>query len=388
MEIVLTIIALQQGLFGLGWWLAGWQLGLSRRAATHWGLATMGSGLALVLILQRGQWPDLVTIVLANAMAMGAFIAMRRGVQIFLRLPTTDRESALLMVMVLAAMAAFTADAAYARLAVVAASALIAWTLLRCAWEARQALRRSGDRVGANVVAAPLGLLGAVYALRVVFAVLRPEVAARPLREANAFNGGVVISFMIVGLVLNMVLAYMVANRLVRRLHHRAVRDPLTGLLNRRGLAPALQRESNRLRRHGERYAVLAVDVDHFKAINDRHGHAAGDAVLVRLAELLQQAAREVDTVARLGGEEFCLLLPHTDLPGAEQAAERLCRLVREAHWPQLQRGLTVSVGVALAQADERSAQAVLERADAALLRAKGEGRNRVVLALGRVAVV
>ena len=142
MEIVLTIIALQQGLFGLGWWLAGWQLGLSRRAATHWGLATMGSGLALVLILQRGQWPDLVTIVLANAMAMGAFIAMRRGVQIFLRLPTTDRESALLMVMVLAAMAAFTADAAYARLAVVAASALIAWTLLRCAWEARQALRR------------------------------------------------------------------------------------------------------------------------------------------------------------------------------------------------------------------------------------------------------
>jgi diguanylate cyclase (GGDEF)-like protein len=381
MDIVLTIIALQQGLFSLGWWLAGTMLGLSRRAALHWGAATAGAALALVLILQRGRWPDFVTIVVANLLAMGAFVAMRRGVQIFLRLPSTDRESLLLLLALCGPLGLFTADAAYGRVAVLAASALIGWTLLRCAFEARQALRQAGDLLAARVVFAPLALLGTVYAVRVGYGLLRPEVAARPINEGNGFNGMVVISFMGVGLVLNMVLAYLVANRLVRRLHQRAVRDPLTGLFNRRGLAPQLQREATRLRRHGQAYAVLAVDVDHFKAVNDQHGHAAGDAVLAQLGQLLQHAAREIDTVARLGGEEFCLLLPHSDLAGASQAAERLCRLVRQAEWPPLATPLTVSVGVALAGVEDLTPQAVLARADAALMRAKQAGRDRVVVA-------
>lgn len=380
MEIVLTVIALQQGLFALGWWVAGWLLGLSRRAALHWVVATLAVALALVLILQRGRWPALLTIGVANALAMGAFIVMRRGVQIFLRLRTTDLESLLLLAAVTVALALFLADADNAPFAVAATSGLIAWTLLRCAFEAHRALRAAGDHGAARVVAAPLALLGAVYAVRVAFGFWRPEIAARPLNEANAFNGAVVVAFMIVGLVINMVLAYLVANRLVRRLHQLSIRDPLTGLLNRRGLAPRLNREAARWRRHGERYALLVIDVDRFKAVNDRHGHAAGDAVLVQLAALLRDVAREADTAARVGGEEFCLLLARCDLEGAAHVAERLCQLVRASSWPLTETPLTVSIGVAAVGGDDAPA-AVLGHADAALLEAKNRGRDRVVLA-------
>ena len=131
-------------------------------------------------------------------------------------------------------------------------------------------------------------LLGGLYVARMIVALIDPELAARPLNEASAFNTGVLLVYMVVGLVLNLVLAYMVVNRLVRRLQHLSQRDALTGLLNRRALQPMLAREASRLRRYGETYALVMVDIDHFKAVNDSHGHAVGDAVLVSVAELLR----------------------------------------------------------------------------------------------------
>jgi diguanylate cyclase (GGDEF)-like protein len=382
MTIVLAIIALQQGLFALGWWVAGWGLNLSRRAAGHWVVASLAAALSVALILQRGHWPDLLTIVVANVLAMSGFVAMRRGVQVFLRLPPTDLESGVLLAAVAVVLALYLQDAQQARLAVLGTSSLIAWTLLRCAHESRRALRAVNDGAGARVVALPLALLGAVYALRVALGALRPDLAARPLHEDNAFNGAVIVSFMVVGLLINLVLAYLVANRLVRRLHQLSIRDPLTGLLNRRGLAPRLVREATRWRRKQVAYAVLVIDVDHFKAVNDRHGHAAGDSVLVRLAEVLGQVARDVDTVARLGGEEFCLLLPDTEIVRAHQVGERICKLVRGTAWPVPAAdggGLTVSIGVAVVAGDD-GPHRVLARADAALLLAKQGGRDRAVI--------
>lgn len=382
MAIVLTIIALQQGLFAAGWWVAGVFLGLSRRATVHWGGAALASAVALGLILQRGRWPDLLTIVVANVLAMGAFVGMRRGVQVFLRRPTTDREALVLLAAVVVALGSFVANPANARFAVLATSALMAWTLLRCAWETHQTLLALGDRGASWLVAAPIALLGGIYALRFAVGLVWPDIAARPVNDDTGFNAGIVVSFLVSGLLLNMVLAYLVANRLVRRLHQLSIRDPLTGLLNRRGLAPRLARESLRWQRHGERYALLVVDVDHFKQINDRHGHAVGDSVLVRLAALLHELARDADAVARLGGEEFCLLLTRCDADGAAQVAERLRQQVRSAPWPQLGAPLTVSVGVALADSPDTSTPAVMARADAALLRAKAAGRDRVEVAL------
>lgn len=158
-------------------------------------------------------------------------------------------------------------------------------------------------------------------------------------------------------------------------------RDPLTGVWNRRQFDVALTSEIDRVARAGEPALVLMIDIDHFKNVNDSHGHAAGDAALVKLAELLRQAAREVDHIARLGGEEFCILLPHSELDGAMHLAGRVHTAVRDADWREFERSITVSVGVAVAQAPDETPQAVLARADQALYRAKDGGRDQVVLA-------
>jgi len=378
---VLLLIAMQQGLFALGWWVAGWRLGLSRRTATHWMLATLAAALALSFIVQRGSWPNFITYALANVLVMGSFVAMRRGVQIFLRLNVTDTEHLTLMALNIAVLALYLSDARYAYSAVIGTSALVGWTLLRTAVESYRALRRAGDMGAAHAVASPMALLGLLYVARMIVALIDPELAARPLNEASPFNTGVLLVYMVVGLVLNLVLAYMVVNRLVRRLQHLSQRDALTGLLNRRALQPLLAREASRLRRYGESYALVMVDIDHFKAVNDSHGHAVGDAVLVSVGELLRNAAREVDQVARVGGEEFCLLLPHTDLDGAMQVARRTREAVRAGPWPELDHTLTISVGVAMVCDPDEAPAAALARADAALYRAKDEGRDCVVLA-------
>jgi diguanylate cyclase (GGDEF)-like protein len=378
---ILLLIALQQALCACSWWVGGWRLGLSKRVCAHWIVAALATAVGLSLIVQRGVWPGLLTLVVSNLVIMFGFVAMRRGIQIFLRVRVTDAEHAMLLGADALGLMTFVTWSEHSTVAVIGASVPIAWTLIRASFESYRALKREGALATAPVVATPLMLLGLLFAVRAVAGLLAPDVAARPLHEGNSFNEVVVLSFLLVGLMLNLVLALMVVGRLVSRLQHLSERDALTGLLNRRALAPLLQREAGHLRRFGQSYAVLMLDVDHFKSINDRHGHAAGDAALVKLADVLRDCSREVDHIARLGGEEFCILLPHTDLAGAMQLGERVHAAVRSAAWEQFERSVTVSVGVAVAQLGNETPQAVLERADQALYRAKNTGRDRVVLA-------
>jgi diguanylate cyclase (GGDEF)-like protein len=378
---ILWLIMLQQGLCAFSWWVGGWRLGLSKKVSAHWMTAALSTAAGLAMILQRGEWPNFITMVVANLAIIFGFITMRRGIQIFLRIRPTDREH--LVVFTIDALLLLTLVFVSERnvVAVLGASLPIAWTLLRSARETHRALEREGSTATARVVATPLALLGFLFLMRSIAGAVAPDFAARPLHEGNAFNGSVAMVFMLVGLVLNLVLALMVVGRLVSRLQHLSERDALTGLLNRRALAPLLQREALRLRRNDTAYALLMIDIDHFKAINDQHGHAVGDAALVKLSEVLRQSTREVDHIARLGGEEFCILLPNSDLEGAMRLAERVHAAVREACWDDLERSITVSVGVAVAHTADETPQAVLERADQALYRAKDSGRDRVVLA-------
>jgi diguanylate cyclase (GGDEF)-like protein len=173
-----------------------------------------------------------------------------------------------------------------------------------------------------------------------------------------------------------------VIERLRAVLAEEAVRDPLTGLHNRRHLDRALEADLARRPRTGQ-LSLLVVDVDHFKGVNDRFGHGAGDRVLTAVAGTLTGAVRDGDTAARLGGEEFVLVLPGA---GREQALDRAEQVRREvAAGRHALDGetvtVTVSVGVAVCPADGTSAAALLEAADRALYTAKATGRDRVVAA-------
>ena len=156
--------------------------------------------------------------------------------------------------------------------------------------------------------------------------------------------------------------------------------DPLTGLCNRRALDERLKREVERATRYGTVLTCVMIDIDHFKAANDRFGHQAGDKVLAQFAEMLRREQRAVDTVARYGGEEFVVLLPETGSAGARLFADRILRRVTLAAFgpPEAPIALTISIGLATFP-DERAgdAEGLVRLADRNLLRAKSDGRNR-----------
>ena len=156
--------------------------------------------------------------------------------------------------------------------------------------------------------------------------------------------------------------------------------DPLTGLFNRRALDERLKREVERATRYGTVLTCVMIDIDHFKAANDRFGHQAGDKVLAQFAEMLRREQRAVDTVARYGGEEFVVLLPETGSAGARLFADRILRRVTLAAFgpPEVPIALTISIGLATFP-DERAGDAdgLVQLADRNLLRAKSDGRNR-----------
>ncbi len=229
------------------------------------------------------------------------------------------------------------------------------------------------------VVAVGAGLydIGLDMAYRVATPAI--EVAPDTLAVLHHFNQA--STLLILGL---LSMAYF---RLVKRaeegLRELACTDPLTHLRNRRSAMEMAQREAAVFQRGGQPLAVVIGDVDHFKHVNDQHGHAVGDTALRAIARVLREGVREVDHVARWGGEEFLVLLPATDTGEALRVCERLRQGVQVLSTQNLggvALPLTITLGVAVLQPGE-SIEQVLVRADRALYEGKQAGRNRVVLA-------
>jgi two-component system cell cycle response regulator len=156
--------------------------------------------------------------------------------------------------------------------------------------------------------------------------------------------------------------------------------DGLTQIHNKRYLFEALERELIRARRHNRMLAVLMFDIDHFKRINDLHGHLAGDFVLKELARIVQSRIRRDEVFARYGGEEFCIILPETMLEGAVELGERVRENIQDHTYvfQQDKIKVTISVGCAALNEEDRNAGELLKRADERLYEAKNSGRNRV----------
>ena len=364
------------------WLIGGTWMGLSRRAASEWMRASIANGIALLLTVAIGGNRSSAQLLLACTLAVLGAASMRRGLLFFLRLPHASDGFVWMAVGASAFNLLVCAPLGWTSLGICASCSMVVFVLLRCARETHGPIAHEFHPgtaatnstllcTGAAlyVVAAATTLLGEAYT---------PELPSLESRQVALVFATSVLSIMVA-----FVQGYIVVMRLVKRLQHLSQHDSLTGLLNRRAIEQALAREAHRLQRFNEPYSVLLVDIDHFKRINDRLGHPAGDAVLCAIAQSLQGHAREVDRVARFGGEEFCVLLPHTDHDGAMQAAERLRLAIHQldASWRNERLAVTISTGVASATDPQEPLEALLRRTDNALYRAKAEGRNRVVAA-------
>ncbi|HEY9075903.1 MAG TPA: GGDEF domain-containing protein [Anaerolineaceae bacterium] len=164
-------------------------------------------------------------------------------------------------------------------------------------------------------------------------------------------------------------------------LHRASITDPLTQVYNRRHFFELLHVEVERLRRYHRWFAILVLDIDHFKQINDRYGHAAGDQVLVSIAKTCRECCRTNDIFARLGGDEFVFLLPETSLEDAQSFAMRICEQVSNLDCSEIgpEASPTMSIGIATFQNPAGSLDDYLKQADNAMYRAKLAGRNQVI---------
>jgi diguanylate cyclase (GGDEF)-like protein len=239
-------------------------------------------------------------------------------------------------------------------------------------------------------------LLGAVAAVTVA---LVGWLLDRALLEVWAAAMTVLLLFLTVQLALERREGLQRERRLVRtaaalreataQLERLASVDTLTGVRNRRMVFEQLGVEFRRMQRYGRALSVMMIDIDHFKALNDAHGHPLGDVVLAEVARLMQENLRESDVLGRYGGEEFLVVLPETDGSQAAIAAEKLRRVIEDATFaaveepgrPGVLRRVTISIGIASTPvAANEDEQALVEWADAALYEAKRAGRNRVHL--------
>ncbi len=381
-HIILLTLTFQLGLCTLVW-LGMARMIVARQAAWHWAAGSASVGLGLALVMLRGDLDPWIGHVVANTLLLAGFVAMHRGVEVFARARPGDAMHAGLLACTLLVLVMAQSGDTNRQLSAFVTSAAIAATLLRAAALSR---RRMGNEFGpatATLLALPMALVAGLLGLRALMLLWAPEQVGLQVTDQRPFN--LVLGFAVMAAVtlINVGFGAMVVLRMMRQLQSLSERDPLTGLLNRRGLDLALQRESARAHRPGLGLAALSIDIDHFKLINDRHGHGMGDAVLEALARTLQSHLRDVDRVARMGGEEFCVLLSNVDEATAALTAQRLLAAVRAQG---LELGAqtvrwTVSVGVAVAHDHAEAPAAVLQRADEALYMAKREGRDRARIA-------
>jgi diguanylate cyclase (GGDEF)-like protein len=369
------VVACQQLLVALGWWIGARLIPATRAPALEWSAAALLGGLASALLL-AGSRLDGDAIRLAAVLAgTAAVIALQRGVWRFFGQPVRWRLHVLAL-LAAASIAALGLDAGHRAARIALNSALVSVLHL---WLAIDLVRLAGAesrRFGLGV-AAPMLVGALVFAMRCLRALSTPDDVSE-ITEDTWRNFVAVLIYMALSLALQLTLLSLLFGRLLHELRGMLRRDALTGLLNRRALDEALDDEAHRAQRLRAPFALLMIDADHFKQVNDRFGHAAGDGALQHLATLIAPQMRDIDRLARYGGEEFVALLPGCTLAEAELAAERVRERVASVPliWQQQALTLSVSIGVAAWRGDADGPQSLLSRADEALYAAKRGGRN------------
>lgn len=380
---LILLLAVQFALFGAAWGMGAWLLGLPRLPALHWMGSSWLIATGCLLFLGEDWLPWALVLPARNLALLMGVMMIRRGAAIFMRRDPSNLEQGLVLGVAAGGLLLIgnAPEVQWVRTAMMATA--IGWVLVRAGTEQIDTVGDEFGRLTGWILGLPPVLLGVAFLARATMAlVVLPDSPMLNVRFNGQWNVALLVTLLLASTLLQFSLLYIVILRMVRKLHRLSSQDALTHLLNRRAWNRALQAEALRLRRSPQSTAMLVVDLDHFKAINDRHGHPAGDAVLVTLAGLLKEGTRGTDLVARYGGEEFALLL--TEIRQRDDAlhvAEKIRAAVADRGFDGGVGRVTVSVGVAWVEPEDVSPAAALQRADAALYRAKAEGRDRCVAA-------
>jgi diguanylate cyclase (GGDEF)-like protein len=332
------------------------------------------------LQMSAGSLPRLLSTMVSNELNIAAFFTMYMGLRWFVqREPLRRRVWPMLMLALMAAYCAmFVLRIRYASLLI---SGMVLWicaALVLMLWKQHE----ERFRIPARITSAMIMVLMGVVVYRAMLAIEAYQRADWRVPPGDARWNDSMLALVMIANCLLIMYVWFAAAEMYSAVEATAGIDALTGCLNRRALMKLAAHEVARSERSGLPLTVVVLDLDHFKLVNDTYGHAAGDATLCALVTLLQQRLRSVDVVARIGGEEFLLLLPDTDtvsgakvVDGLRQAVETM-QVEFEGHVIQT----TISAGMTQGLPRNDTWTAMMNRADHALYQAKSNGRNRVVV--------
>ena len=360
--------------------VVGW--GRRREGLSHWAAGLLINAVGHLLILLRGQIPDVLSIVGGNLLLSCVLVALIAAIYRFQGRPQPWLLLAATPLLALVFTVVFL-DNYPARVAVTGLA-----IGLQSMWALVTALERRQATVGRGqwLLVAGLGTEALVLGGRALLALSSHEAATSILQSSSLQTLTFMSTFSVV-LVSSMGFVFMSRDRADESNRVMAALDPLTGVANRRSLISALDRDVARAVRTREAIALMMVDIDHFKDVNDQYGHPAGDRVLCSVVNVLRERVRAQDLVGRYGGEEFMVVLPDTGQAGAEQLARELCKAVEVSRCavPGVEGGgvsVTVSIGVFGGRLDSGDSwDMLIAAADRALYQAKENGRNRVEVA-------
>lgn len=387
MNALMAALGVQLLIYALAWWIVGCKFRIHTQACYSWAVGWLLAACATVALYFM---PSVVAVpqrFIVNLFVYSAFVALYRGLLFY-----TQRKfnwGLIPWMFVPLVLAEVVRIHAPSLMGIIASLFTFGITIPMVAAIGLLAVPR-GDMTGQRqrkssnlLLIVPILILLSLFWGRAAALLFYDDGLPIHFGEGSRWDLSVTLGMLLLLGMFNLLLFNLVVGALLRKLQDLSFTDQLTGLFNRRVLMERLQEEHERSKRSLKLYAVVTFDLDDFKRINDTHGHLVGDEVLAAVAQRLMASIRATDILARTGGEEFMLVLPLADLPGAEIQAERLRMGLQqepfETHAGPLR--ITASFGVACVRPDDLDNRQLLQRADSALYAAKAAGRNCVRLA-------
>jgi diguanylate cyclase (GGDEF)-like protein len=352
-----------------------------RVVGTRWlAYSVLAESIKMALQVMTGQIPRVLSTMVANELNLAAFFAMYMGLRWFMRREELRSRTwpAVMLALMVAYCGMFVLHIPYAFHVMAAGVLVLCGTTVQMLWRQKEERFRVPALITMSLLLCHMGLL--LYRMVLAVEIYRGTTWQSPTYDSR-WNYSMLAIVMLANCLLIMYV-WFAAAEMYSAVEATAGIDVLTGCMNRRSLTRLAGQELARSERTGMPLTVVAIDLDHFKLVNDTYGHAGGDATLCAVVALLQDRLRAVDVVARTGGEEFVLLLPDTDAISGAKVVEGLCKAVdaMEVAYEGRMIRTTMSAGVTQGIPRSDSWTAIMNRADRALYGAKHAGRNCVVV--------
>lgn len=379
-DSLLYFIAAQHGLYLLGWFVAGLIIPHIRDITIRFAVFSLISTLFFVTNAVAAKLANFFVGAISFLIGLLAIIAVRRATEGFLKAPSKVREDMIFMGAWCLGMIVvhLLTGQSYGYQIIAFGTALgMAWLITRALMTAQPFMTKEFGSKVAWLFNAPAFLFAIIFAYR-AYLVSDGQPFLFDINSGRINSVYFLLLIMLVSGFTHITYVILIVQRLILSLERQSRHDELTDLPNRRSANEILTTLRELLARHATPFSVIMVDIDDFKSINDRFGHSQGDEVLRIVAETLRSSLRKTDFVARVGGEEFLVILPMTSIELAISIAEKLRQKVEQTPLQISGLNITISLGVSMCRKEDTSYDSVVIRADQALYRSKTSGRNQV----------